>query len=414
MIKIRPLRGLRPRADIAAQVPAPPYDVISSEEAREMAKDNPISFLHVNKPEIDLPPDTDLYSETVYAKGAENLQRFIAEGLLVQDSQPAIYLYQQSWRGRSQIGYFCLAAVEDYDANRIRKHELTRASKEKDRTTLMDRQNAQIGPVFLMYRSEPELDRYLTEATAAAPLVDFSTADEVRHTLWRIEAPERIAGIIAAFARMDHLYVADGHHRSAAASNLCKARKAANPHHTGEEPYNYFLAVIFPHDQLRILPYNRVVTDLNGLETGEFLSKVAEKFIVTPAAAAPENPKEHTMAMYLEGSWYVLAPRPGLWNPEDALDRLDVNILTNHLLIPLLGIGDLRTDHRIDFVGGIRGPEELVRLVDSGAFRVAFAMHPTSIEQLIAVADAGMIMPPKSTWFEPKLRSGMVVHLLNE
>jgi uncharacterized protein (DUF1015 family) len=413
MIKIRPLRGLRPRDDIAAKVAAPPYDVISSEEAREMARNNPISFLHINKPEIDLPPSVDLYSEPVYAKGAENLRRFMAEGLLQQDKAPAIYVYQQTWQGRTQTGYFCLAAVQDYDADRIRKHELTRPSKEKDRTNLMDRQNAQIGPVFLMYHSEPELDGYLVAATAVAPLVDFTTSDQVRHALWRIDDPARIDEIKRGFAKLEKLYVADGHHRSAAASNLCKARKAANPNHTGEEPYNYFLAVIFPHNHLRILPYNRVVADLNGHSASGFLQKVEEKFIIKPAGANQPGLREHTIGMYLEGQWYHLAARPGIWNPADVLENLDINILTNNILGPLLGIGDPRTDQRIDFVGGIRGPEELAKLVNSGAFKVAFSMHPTSIEQLIAVADAGMIMPPKSTWFEPKLRSGMVIHLLD-
>ncbi len=413
MIKIRPLRGLRPRAEIAAKVAAPPYDVISSEEAREMARNNPISFLHVNKPEIDLPPAVDIYSEQVYAKGAENLRRFMAEGLLQQDTKQAIYVYQQTWQGRTQTGYFCLATVKDYDANRIRKHELTRASKEKDRTTLMDRQNAQIGPVFLMYEAEPELDGYLAAATAPSPLVDFTTPDLVRHMLWRVSEEQKIEQIQAGFGKLDHLYVADGHHRSAAASNLCKARRQANPDHTGDEPYNYFLVVIFPHNHLQILPYNRVVADLNGFSTAEFLRKVEEKFILQPAGKTPPEVKVHTMGMYLEGRWHHLTARTGIWNPDEVLENLDVNILMNTILGPVLNIGDPRTDQRIDFVGGIRGPEELARLVDSGAFKVAFSMHPTSIEQLMAVADAEMIMPPKSTWFEPKLRSGLVVHLLD-
>jgi uncharacterized protein (DUF1015 family) len=413
MIKIRPLRGLRPRDEIAAKVAAPPYDVISSEEARVLAKDNPISFLHVNKPEIDLSPAVDLYSEEVYAKGAENLRRFMAEGVLEQDKEPAIYIYQQHWHGRTQTGFFCLASVEDYDANRILKHELTRASKEKDRTTLMDRQNAQIGPVFLMYQAEPELDGLLAAAAAEAPLVDFTTPDQVRHTLWRNDDPVRTAAIERGFAKLDKIYVADGHHRSAAASNLCKMRRQANPGHTGEEPYNYFLTVIFPHNHLRILPYNRVVADLNGHSTAGFLDKVAEKFSITKSGTTPPEVPLHTMGMYLEGQWYLLTAKPGIWNPADALENLDINILTNTILGPLLAIGDPRTDQRIDFVGGIRGPEELVKLIDSGKFKVAFSMHPTSIEQLIAVADAGMIMPPKSTWFEPKLRSGLVIHLLD-
>jgi len=411
MITIKPLRGLRPSPDRTAQVAAPPYDVISSEEAREMARGNPVSFLHINKPEIDLPPDTDHYSELVYEKGRENLQRFITEKILVQDAEESIYIYRLTWRGHSQTGYFCLASVEDYDAGLIKKHELTRPDKEADRTRLTDVQSAQIGPVFLMYRSIAELDALLTQASSVPPLVIF-TASEVRHELWRIHDSKTIRAMQAGFARLDALYVADGHHRSASASNVCKLRRQRNPHFTGDEPSNYFLAVIFPHTQLRILPYNRAVADLHGLSPDAFRDKISERFdVVKMGQTLPVFP-EHSFGMYLEGLWYLLTARQGSFNADDPLDNLDINILTKHILSPLLGIQNPRTDRRIDFIGGIRGDQELMRLVDSGSSRVAFSMYPTSIERLIAVADAGLIMPPKSTWFEPKLRSGLVVHLL--
>ncbi len=413
MITVKPLRGLCPQDALAARVAAPPYDVISSEEAREMAKSNPLSFLHVNKPEIDLPEGTDLYADAVYARGRENLQAFIRQGILQQDEKAAIYVYQQSWRGHTQTGFFCLASVADYDAGRIRKHELTRASKEADRTKLMDAQNAQIGPVFLMYLAEPELDGHLRIITQNKPRVDFTSADQVRHMVWAVYEPQIIAAIEKGFARLDRLYVADGHHRSAAASNLCRERKAKNPHHRGDESYHFFLSVIFPHTELMILPYNRVVVDLNGLSQEAFRDRVAEKFAVESTGQTAPVLHEHEIGMYLGGTWYLLQCKPGLFNPADALDTLDVNILMKNILAPLLGIQDPRTDNRIDFIGGIRGNEELVRLVDSGRFKVAFSMHPTSIAQLIAVADAGLIMPPKSTWFEPKLRSGLVIHQLD-
>lgn len=413
MITVKPLRGLCPQDQLAAKVAAPPYDVISTEEAREMAKSNPFSFLHVNKPEIDLPVGTDLYSDAVYTKGRENLQAFIDQGILKQDEKPGIYVYQQSWRGHTQTGFFCLASVEDYDANRIRKHELTRASKEADRTKLMDRQNAQIGPVFLMYLSEPELDGYLQQITQTAPRVDFSSSDQVRHVVWSVFDPMLISQIQRGFAKLKQLYVADGHHRSAAASNLCRERKAKNPDHTGEESYNFFLVVIFPHTDLMILPYNRVVVDLNGLTVQAFMNSVADHFVMESRGKTAPALHEHEIGMYIDGAWHLLTCKPGIYDPKDALDNLDVNILMKNILGPVLGIHDPRTDNRIDFIGGIRGNEELVRLVDSGKFQVAFSMHPTSIDQLIAVADAGMIMPPKSTWFEPKLRSGLVIHKLD-
>jgi uncharacterized protein (DUF1015 family) len=410
MITIRPLKGLRPPKDMTKRVAAPPYDVISSEEARTMAEGNPVSFLHVNKPEIDLPEGTDVHSDPVYQKGLENLQRFIREGTLVQDAQQTIYVYSLTWQGHVQTGYLCLSSVDDYLQGRIKKHELTRADKEADRTRLTDVQNAQIGPVFLFYRSQKQLDAILHQTLQTPAEVDFISPDQVRNQLWLITDAEKIRAIQELFAQLDATYVADGHHRSASACNVCLLRRKQNPHYTGAEPFNYFLSVIFPHDQLRILPYNRVVKDLNGHT--DFLEKVKTHFTIESLAEDWKPVKAHSFGMYLAGCWYRLTAKPGTFQDNDPLESLDVNVLMILLLQPTLGIGDPRTDKRIDFIGGIRGNGELVRLVDSGKFQVAFSMPPTTMEQLISVADAGMIMPPKSTWFEPKLKSGLVVHSL--
>lgn len=412
MIKIKPFKGLRPKAELAAEIASPPYDVLSTDEAREMARENKISFLHVNKPEIDLPVDTDPYSEIVYNTGRDNLQKFIQDGILVQDERESIYIYRQTWKGHVQTGYFCLSSVEDYDAGRIKKHEFTRPQKEADRTKLIDVMNAQVGPVFLLYRSEPVLDGLLEKISKASPTVDFTSPDEVTHQLWVVDNQDTLKKIVEAFGALEMTYIADGHHRSASASNVCKLRKEKNPNHTGEEPYNYFLSVIFPDDQLKILPYNRVVADLNGLNKSGFLDKVAEKFDLTRVEGKIEVDDAHMFGMYLDGEWYRLAPRTGSYNAGELLESLDVNILMNNLLVPILGIGNPRIDPRINFVGGIRGNSELARLVDSSKYAVAFALYPTSVETLIRIADAGEVMPPKSTWFEPKLRSGMVSHLL--
>ena len=413
MITIRPLRGLRPPRELVAKVAAPPYDVISSEEAALMAQGNPLSFLHINKPEIDLPEKTHLYSDVVYEKGRDNLQRFIQQGVMRRDSQEAIYVYRLTWRGRSQTGYFCLSSVDDYLQGHIKKHELTRADKEADRTRLTDVQNAQIGPVFLFYPSHPHLDEILAQTCRTPAEVDFVSPDKVVNQLWLITDPEQIALIQSLFNALPATYVADGHHRSASACNVCQLRRQRNPNYTGKEPFNYFLSVIFPHDQLQILPYNRVVKDLNGASDESFLRKVESIFTVTPAPGQFVANRPHQMGMYLCGQWHQLVARPGTFTADDPLDNLDVNILMKQLLSPVLNISDPRTDKRIDFIGGIRGNEELVRLVDSGKFKVAFSLYPTTMHQLMHVADSGLIMPPKSTWFEPKLKSGLVVHLLD-
>ncbi len=412
MITIKPFRGLRPKEELAAKVASPPYDVLSSDEAKRMAQANPLSFLHVNKPEIDLPEDTNQYSDLVYQKGRENLYRFISKGTLVQDEKESIYIYRLTWKEHVQTGYFCLSSVEDYDTGRIKKHELTRADKEADRTKLIDVMNAQIGPVFLLYRANQVLDSQLAQVAEANCSVDFVAEDGVRHQLWAIIDDSKIQKIIDGFKSLDATFVADGHHRSASASNVCKQRQEKNPGHTGKESYNYFLSAIFPHNQLKILPYNRVVTDLNGLSTKELFDKIKEKFQVIPIENSFQVTAEKNFGMFIEGRWFRLTAKSKTFNDDDILGNLDVNILMNNLLEPVLGIKDPRTDKRIDFIGGIRGNEELERLVNSGKFKVAFSLYPTSVETLILVADNNLIMPPKSTWFEPKLRSGMVSYLL--
>jgi uncharacterized protein (DUF1015 family) len=410
MSVIRPFRGLRPRADLARRVPSLPYDVMSSAEARQMAAGNPESFLHVIKPEIDLDPDIDLYDDRVYARAVANLGRFIAEGILVQDETPHLYLYRQRMGEHEQYGLMACASAAEYDADRIKKHELTRADKEADRTRHVDDTSANAGPVFLTYRARPDIDTLVAGVARAAPDVDFVADDGIGHTLWVIPGGAVTDRLVAAFAAVDALYVADGHHRSASAAAVARRRREANPGHTGREEYNYFLAVLFPHDQLQILDYNRVVKDLGRHTPESLLAGLADRFEVAPTDD-PRPRRVHDFAMRLQGRWYRLTAKPGSWPSDDPVASLDVSILQESLLSPLLGIGDPRKDKRIDFVGGIRGLGELERRCEAG-WAVAFALYPTTIEQLLSVADAGRIMPPKSTWFEPKLRSGLVVHLL--
>ncbi len=416
MVTVRPFKALRPKKDLAEKVASPPYDVLNREEALEMAKNNPYSFLHVNKPEIDLPPDINPYDEAVYRKGAENLQRLINEGVLQQDDKPRFYIYKQVMGDHQQVGLVACASVAEYEKDIIKKHELTRQEKEDDRVNHILHLNAQVGPVFLTYQAKEEINRLIQQAMQAEPEYDFTSDDGVRHTVWVVEDAELIRKIQEAFQSVDVLYVADGHHRSAAAMRVKQLKQKENPQHTGEEEYNFFLTVIFPHNQMQILDYNRVVKDLNGLSEEEFLNKIGEKFEVKPLPAGrqfkPDRP--HTFGMYLKGRWYKLTARPGTFNPDDPVGRLDVTILQKNVLEPILGITDPRKDKRIDFVGGIRGLQELEKRVNSGDWAVAFALYPTSIEDLMAIADAGKIMPPKSTWFEPKLKSGLFVHLLDE
>jgi len=410
---IRPLAGLCPAANRAAEVAAPPYDVLDSNEARARAAGKPWSFLHISKPEIDLPPDTDPYDARVYAKGKENFARMLDEGVLQQDPAPYYYLYRLIMGDHQQIGLVAAARVSDYDSNRIRKHEFTRPDKEDDRVRQIDSLSAQTGPVFLTYRHNAVIDELVARAVATAPDIDITADTGVRHSLWRVTDSARIDLITRTFDAMDCLYIADGHHRSAAASRVAAARKAANPNHNGEEPYNYFLSVIFPDNQMQILDYNRVIKDLNGQTPDEFLAAVGKAFTVEKAAGQCKPAKTGEFGMYLQGQWYRLTIRPERIPQNDPVKRLDVSLLQDNLIEPVLGIADPRRDKRIDFVGGIRGLGELERRVNSGEMAVAFALHPTSMAQLMAVADAGEVMPPKSTWFEPKLADGLVSHLLD-
>ncbi len=415
MVKIKPFRGLRPTAEYAQRIASPPYDVLSSEEARELARTNPYSFLHVVKPEIDLPPDADPYSDMVYAKAADNLAKLRREGALEQDDADCYYLYQIQMGDHVQTGLVAAASVDDYLENRIRRHEHTRPDKENDRTRHILTSKAQAGPVFLIFRSDGEVTRIFEQFLKTDPDVSFVADDMVRHSLWTIESPEVIEKITSAFARFDHIYVADGHHRSAAGSRVARLMRERNPDYTGDEEFNYFLTVIFPDDQVQIMAYNRVVKDLRGMTDEQFLNRIRERFTVTEATSgAGAVPRQrHHYGMYLNGTWYGLAADPRSIQQSDPVESLDIQVLTKAVLEPLLGIEDPRTDPRIDFVGGIRGMAELERLVDSGSWKVAFALYPTTVRQLLDVADAGKIMPPKSTWFEPKLRSGMVVHLID-
>lgn len=413
MSLIRPFTGLRPVAGRAAEVAAPPYDVLNTEEARQRAQGRPWSFLHISKPEIDLPQGTDPYSDAVYAKGAANLQRMIDEGVLARDAQPCYYFYRLIMGEHEQTGLVAVASVADYDTNRIRKHEFTRPDKEDDRVRNIEALNAQTGPVFLTYRHSAMVDEIALQVTRAAPDVDITADDGVKHTLWAVNDAGLLEQLTATFEAMECLYIADGHHRSAAASRVCASRKANNPDHTGDESYNYFLSVIFPDNQMKILDYNRVVTDLNGLDSDSYLVKVNEAFDVETSDSPVSPGQNGEFGMYLDGQWYRLNIHANRIPANDPVGSLDVSLLADQLIEPVLGISDPRRDKRIDFVGGIRGLVELERRVNSGEMAVAFSLYPTRIEQLMAVADAGNVMPPKSTWFEPKLADGLVSHVLD-
>lgn len=411
---IRPFNALRPRPELASRVAAPPYDVLSREEALAMANGNEYSFLRINKPEIDVDPAMDVYDMRVYQRGAHNLQRFIDEGILQREARKTFYVYKQVMGSHEQIGLVAAASVAAYEDNLIKKHELTRPDKEDDRVNHINTLSAQVGPVFLTYRASPAIDALIASIVAGSPEYDFVSEDGNRHILWVVGDDTMVSRIQAAFDQVDCLYVADGHHRSAAAQRVKELRRNANLQHTGEESYNYFSTVIFPDNQMQILDYNRVVKDLNGLDQYDFLSRIQLFFKVRNSDQGAVRPRhEHEFTMYLGGQWYVLQALVGLWDENDLVKRLDVSILQNNLLSPVLGIEDPRRDKRIDFVGGIRGLEALEKRVDSGECKVAFALYPTSIESLMAVADASEVMPPKSTWFEPKLKSGLFVHVLD-
>jgi uncharacterized protein (DUF1015 family) len=412
MAIIKPFKGLRPAPELAEKVVSLPYDVMDSEEARQITDKNRDSFLRVTKAEVDLDPSVDGHAPEVYQKAAENLAEFIKQQRLMQDKENSFYIYRQKMGEHVQIGLVAAASVDEYKEGTIKKHELTRPDKEQDRVDHIMATKAQTGAVFLTYKARPEVNALIAECMKAQPVYDFTTEDGIAHTLYVVNDKAQVAAIEVAFTKIDVMYIADGHHRSAAAMRVCDALRKENPNFTGEEEFNRFLAVIFPHDMMYIMDYNRVVQDLQGLTPEELLAKVAEKFTVTKAVQGKKRPtKTHTFGMYLKGTWYELSAKPGTF-ADDPVGKLDVSILQSNLLSPLLGIKDPRTDKRIHFVGGIRGMQELERLVDSGKYAVAFAMYATSITELMAIADAGEIMPPKSTWFEPKLRDAMAVHLL--
>ena len=406
MADIKPFAALIPKPDLADQICELPYDVMSSDEAREMAKDKPLSFLHVSKPEIDLPPETDPYSDAVYAKGAENLQKLIADGHLFRDQKPNFYFYRQIMGDHSQIGLVAAASCEEYLSNTIRKHEFTRPQKEDDRVRHIESLNSQTGPVFLTYRASSVIDAIASEVTSKEPVVDFTGEDGVRHTSWTVSDESTIATIADEFAQIPNLYIADGHHRSAAAGRVFQSRNGA-----GATPG--FLTVIFPDHQMKILAYNRAVKTLNGLSPSQLLDKIDLVATLVASAEPVEPASKHEFGMYLAGQWYRLQFREHLLQSDDPVEMLDVALLQNNVLSPLLGIDDPRTSPGIDFVGGIRGLGELERLVNQGSHQVAFSMYATSIDDLMSVADADKVMPPKSTWFEPKLRDAMFSYMLD-
>lgn len=408
MAIIHPFKALRPSSEAAPKVASVPYDVVNTEEARALAASNPLSFLHVSRPEIDMPDGTDIYSDVVYEKAAENFALLRRDAPLMREATPSLYLYRLIMGEHEQVGLAACCSIDEYDTDIIRKHEKTRRDKEDDRTRHMLTIRSQTGPVFLTYRGRNEIDTMVMEMTVSDALYDFTAEDNVRHTIWRVPDPVRF---VEAFRAVDFLYIADGHHRAASASRARAQLKEENREHTGDEEYNYFLAVIFPSDQLQILPYNRVVKDLNGLSPEEFLRKVGEKFNVS-TEARPSPTERGGFSMYLGGRWYGLTLKDENANAADPIASLDVSRLQEGLLDPILGIKDVRTDKRIDFVGGARGTRELERLVNEGRATVAFSLYPTSIEDLIKVSDAGSVMPPKSTWFEPKLRDGLLSHMI--
>jgi len=412
MTLIRPFKGLRPIQEKATDVVAPPYDVLTTAEARIRAEGRPFSFLHISKPEIDLPEGTNPYDPTVYQKGADNLKRLIDENILMQDEMPCYYAYRLIMGDQEQTGLVVAANVADYDSNRIRKHEFTRPDKEDDRTRQIDALQAQTGPVFLTYRHHAEVDKIIKSVTDGKPEYDLTADDGVKHTIWVISEEKQVSALTDYFDAMDCVYIADGHHRSAAASRIAAQCKDSNANHTGEEPYNYFLSVIFPDNQMNILDYNRVVKDLNNLNCDEIIKRVASAFDISESDVPVKPEHAGQFGMYMQDRWYKLDIHTDKVPVDDPVGRLDVSLLANNLIDPVLNIQDPRRDKRIDFVGGIRGLQELEKRVNSGEMAIAFSLFPTSLSDLMAVADANEVMPPKSTWFEPKLADGLVSHKL--
>lgn len=415
MAIIKPFKGVRPKPELADKVAALPYDVMNTAEAREMAKGNPYSFLHVSRAEIDMPEGIDEHSAEVYAKARANFYGMIEQGVLFQDDKPCLYVYAQVMNGRRQVGLVAGSSIEDYFNDVIKKHEFTRPEKEQDRIEHMQSLNAHVGPIFLTYAKNNTVDAIINEVIAGKHVYDFTAVDDIQHTVWVIDNEQHINTITAAFEKeIPFTYIADGHHRTASAAKVGKKLKDANPNHTGNEEYNFFLSVLFPADQLAILDYNRLVKDLNGHISTALIDAIMENFEIEELGAVDAEaarPKHiHEFAMYLQNKWYKLTARPAIIK-DDPIGVLDVTILQENILAPLLGIADPRTDKRIDFVGGIRGLGELQRRVDNGDNKIAFALYPVSLQQLMDIADSGNVMPPKSTWFEPKLRDGLLCHL---
>lgn len=415
MAVLRKFKALRPQKGLEKQVASYPYDVLNSEEARDLAQGNPYSFLHVVKPEIDLPAGIDLYSPEVYAKARENLQKLLDEKILIQELEPRLYIYRQIMAGKEQYGIVGCVSVDDYDTDVIKKHEHTRPVKEADRIKHVDVTNANAGPIFLTYKARSAVDELVVEVIKGEPVYDFTADDGIEHTVWIVSDDNTADKLVAEFAAIDYLYVADGHHRSASAAKVANKRREADPGFSGEEEFNFFLAVLFPDEQLRILDYNRVLKNLNGQTQEELLAALEPLFQVEKVGTAPYKPQvKGEIGMYLKNEWYKLIIKSENVDYNDPVNSLDISYLQDNLLNPFFGIENPRTSNDIDFIGGIRGLDELERLVNSGRFEVAFALFPTSIQELINIADSGQVMPPKSTWFEPKLRSGLLVHLLDD
>lgn len=415
MAKVKPFRGVRPPKEMVTEVASRPYDVLNSEEARSEAQGNPKSLYHIIKPEIDFEPGTDEHDPKVYTKAADNFKAFQQQGWLVQDEKEHYYVYAQTMDGRTQYGIVVAANVDDYMSERIKKHELTRRDKEEDRMKHVRVNNANVEPVFFAFPDNDTLENIIKKVTAGTPEYDFVAPDGFGHHFWVIDDNDTIDAITAEFDKIPYLYIADGHHRTAAAALVGNEKAKANPAHRGDEEYNYFLAVAFPASHLKIIDYNRVVRDLNGLTAEQFLAALEKDFTVQPKGSEIHTPEAlHNFALYLPGQWYSLTPREGRCDDSDPIGVLDVTISSNLILRDILGIHDLRSDKRIDFVGGIRRLGELQRRVDSGEMAMALALYPVSMKQLMDIADSGNIMPPKTTWFEPKLRSGLVIHKLDD
>ena len=412
MAVVKAFKGIRPVEKLASRIAALPYDVMDSNEAREMVKGDKYSFLHVDKPEVDLDPSIDVHDKRVYEKARENLYNKIEGGEYTQDDKPCLYIYRQIMNGRPQTGLVFCASIDDYINNTIKKHEFTRADKELDRINHVDHCNANTGPIFLTYREDKKISSIIKNWTEKKPVYDFVSEDGIGHVVWVIDDEKTVDEITTLFKDVENLYIADGHHRSASAVKVGMKRREEKGSYTGEEEFNYFLSVAFPDKELMVMDYNRVVKDLNGLTVKELIEKIEEKFVVSEAKEAVKPAKKHTYGMFLEGKWYLLEAKDEIYNANDPIDSLDVAILQNNILTDILGIEDVRTSDRIDFIGGIRGLKELERRATSD-MKIAFSMFPTEVSDIMSVADIGEVMPPKSTWFEPKLRSGLFIHKLS-